>query len=104
MLTFTKATFQAVFVIWPTFPTNWERNKVSTRKPTHLETTRKPPSISRRMKEHLKENGLKLEATDYIVGRTLEFDSKTESIKGDDEANALLTRDYRAPFVVPEKV
>ena len=56
------------------------------------------------MKEHLKENGLKLEETDYVVGRTLEIDSKTESIKGDDEANALLTRDYRAPFVVPEKV
>ena len=57
-----------------------------------------------RMKEHLKENGLKLEDTDYVVGRTLEFDSKTESIKGDDEANNLLTRNYRAPFVVPEKV
>ena len=57
-----------------------------------------------RMKEHLKENGLKLEETDYIVGRTLEFDSKTESIKGDDEANALLTPGLPAPFVVPEKV
>ena len=57
-----------------------------------------------RMKEHLKDNGLKLEETDYVVGRTLDFDAKTESIKGDDEANKLLTRAYRAPFVVPEKV
>ena len=57
-----------------------------------------------RMQEHLKENGLKLEETDYIVGRTLQFDSKTESIKGDQEANDLLTRAYRAPYVVPEKV
>ena len=56
------------------------------------------------MKEHLKENGLKLEGTDYVVGRTLEFDAKSETIKGDEEANKLLTRDYRAPFVVPEKV
>ena len=57
-----------------------------------------------RMQEHLKENGLKLEETDYIVGRNLEFDSKTESIKGDQEANDLLTRNYRAPYIVPEKV
>jgi predicted dehydrogenase len=40
----------------------------------------------------------------YRVGRTLQFDSNTMSIVGDKEANALLTRKYRAPFVVPEKV
>lgn len=40
----------------------------------------------------------------YRVGRTLQFDSNTMRIVGDDEANALLTRTYRAPFVVPEKV
>ena len=56
------------------------------------------------MQEHLKENGLKLEDTEYVVGRTLEFDAKNESIKGDDEANALLTRDYRAPYQVPKSV
>ncbi len=57
-----------------------------------------------RMQEHLKENGLNLEETDYIVGRNLEFDAKTETIKGDDEANALLSRNYRSPYIVPEKV
>jgi predicted dehydrogenase len=36
----------------------------------------------------------------YRVGRTLEFDPDTESCSGDAEANALLTRDYREPFVV----
>ena len=87
---FMKDMFRAVCVTWQTFPINWERNKAS--------------EYFDRMKEHLKENGLKLEETDYVVGRTLEFDSKTESIKGDDEANKLLTRDYRAPYVVPEKV
>jgi len=40
----------------------------------------------------------------YRVGRTLTFDPKTETFPGDDEANKLLTRDYRAPFVVPENV
>jgi predicted dehydrogenase len=57
-----------------------------------------------RMQEHLKENGLNLKETDYIVGRNLEFDAKTETIKGDDEANALLSRNYRSPYIVPEKV
>jgi hypothetical protein len=40
----------------------------------------------------------------YRVGRTLHFDAKTMKCIGDDEANKLLTRDYRKPFVVPEKV
>jgi predicted dehydrogenase len=38
------------------------------------------------------------------VGRTLRFDAKTETIIDDAEANRLLRRDYRAPFMVPEAV
>ena len=40
----------------------------------------------------------------YRVGRKLKFDGKTEKFVGDAEADKLLTRTYRAPFVVPEKV
>ena len=40
----------------------------------------------------------------YRLGRTLDFDPVTMRFKGDAEANALLTREYRAPYVVPEKV
>ena len=40
----------------------------------------------------------------YRVGRQLEFDPKTERFVGDEQANALLTRTYRPPFVMPEKV
>jgi len=40
----------------------------------------------------------------YRVNRSLTFDPKSEQVVGDTEANALLTREYRAPFVVPEKV
>jgi hypothetical protein len=32
------------------------------------------------------------------------MDPKTEKFKGNAEADKLLTRDYRAPYVVPEKV
>jgi len=40
----------------------------------------------------------------YRLGRSLKFDPKTETFPNDAEANALLTREYRKPFVVPEQV
>jgi len=40
----------------------------------------------------------------YRLGRTVEFDAENLTCKGDAEATAMLTRQYRAPFVVPEKV
>jgi predicted dehydrogenase len=40
----------------------------------------------------------------YRVGRALTFDGSKEKFVGDTEADALLTREYRAPFVIPEKV
>ena len=40
----------------------------------------------------------------YRLGRTLEFDAQNLSCKGDPEATGMFTRQYRAPFVVPEKV
>jgi predicted dehydrogenase len=38
----------------------------------------------------------------YRVRRALTFDGAREQVVGDEEANRLLTREYRAPFVVPE--
>jgi hypothetical protein len=40
----------------------------------------------------------------YRLGRSLEFDPVTMRFPRDPEADAMLTREYRAPFVVPEKV
>jgi predicted dehydrogenase len=40
----------------------------------------------------------------YRAGRTLHFDAATETIQGDADANALLGRAYRKPFVVPAAV
>lgn len=56
------------------------------------------------MQEHLKDNGVSLTDTKYRVGRFLKFDPANEKFIGDDEANKLLTREYRAPFVVPNEV
>jgi hypothetical protein len=40
----------------------------------------------------------------YRLGRTLEFDPVKMEFKNDAEANAMLTREYRKPFVVTDKV
>jgi predicted dehydrogenase len=40
----------------------------------------------------------------YRLGRSLEFDPASETFLRDDEANKMLAREYRKPFVVPEKV
>ncbi len=57
-----------------------------------------------RVEEHLKNNGVALDGLNYRLGRKLSFDAATESFEGDAEANGLLTRPYRAPFVVPERL
>lgn len=40
----------------------------------------------------------------YRLGRTLKFDPKSETFPGDKEANAMLSRKYRAPYQIPNKV
>ena len=55
-----------------------------------------------RMREHLKANGVDPEKTQLTVGRALAFDPKTETFAGDEEANAMLRRKDREPFVIPE--
>ncbi len=57
-----------------------------------------------RFKEHLAANGIKLDETKAALGPWLKMNTKTERFENNDAANELLTRKYRAPFVVPEKV
>jgi predicted dehydrogenase len=57
-----------------------------------------------RVRRHLEENGLNVEKTRFRMGRELEFDPQAETFVGDADANQLLRREYRHPFVVPEKV
>jgi predicted dehydrogenase len=40
----------------------------------------------------------------YRVGRMLRYEESSGKFAGDEQANALLTRKYRTPYVVPEKV
>jgi predicted dehydrogenase len=57
-----------------------------------------------RLREHLKENEVDPAKTTACFGRPLTFDSKAEKFVGDPDADALLRREYRKPFVVPEVV
>ena len=56
------------------------------------------------IRENLEAVNIKLDDNTFQLGRVLNVDPKTETFIGDDQANQLLTRPYRAPFVVPEVV
>jgi hypothetical protein len=58
------------------------------------------------LRENLEGVGVKLEETTYRRGRTLAFDPPSEHFVGEgaDQANPMLTRAYREPFVVPQQV
>jgi predicted dehydrogenase len=57
-----------------------------------------------RMEEHLRDNGVALDGANYRLGKKLAFDSTAEVFSGDAEASQFLTRPYRAPFVVPDRI
>jgi hypothetical protein len=56
------------------------------------------------MEEHLAANQVDLKKTPATLGKLLKVDVKTEQFIGNRKASELWTRDYRKPFVVPEKV
>jgi predicted dehydrogenase len=57
-----------------------------------------------RMKQHLIANKVDIRKEKLTLGVPLTMDPKTETFPGNDAANAMLTRNYRAPYVVPDKV
>jgi predicted dehydrogenase len=54
------------------------------------------------VKGNLQAVKISLDTNTYTVGRMLNFNPKAEQFIGDEQANALLTRNYRAPYVVPK--
>ncbi len=58
-----------------------------------------------KMEWRMKSRGVKIDdSLKYHVGPVLTFDPRTEKFVGNNKANTLLTRNYRKPFVVPDKV
>ncbi len=56
-----------------------------------------------RFAAHLEQNGLKPDKTRIALGRRLQVDPAAETIPGNQQAQAMLTREYRKPFVVPSE-
>ncbi|HWE39487.1 MAG TPA: Gfo/Idh/MocA family oxidoreductase [Isosphaeraceae bacterium] len=66
---------------------------------------RKPETLHAEILEgHLSSALCHLGNVAYRVGRAVEFDPKAESCPHDSEADALLGRSYRPPFVMPQSV
>jgi len=57
-----------------------------------------------RMIEHLAANGVDVAADQLTLGEFLKMNPETEKFIGNAEADKLLTREYRAPYIVPETV
>jgi predicted dehydrogenase len=67
--------------------------------------TRKPSDLSAEILEgHMSSSLCHLANIAYRVDRTVHFDPATETFKDDKEANALVSRPERAPYVVPKSV
>ena len=52
--------------------------------------------------EHLEANKVDLARTPLAVGPLLKFNTESKRFIGNDAANAMLTREYRAPYIVPK--
>ena len=57
-----------------------------------------------RMAGHLDANGVDIAKDNLRLGLPLKFDPRKEHFMDNEPANALVSRDYRKPFVVPQTV
>ncbi len=78
--------------------TPWER------KPEAFSDNKQVQESWKTIEENLAGVGVPLDKTAYRLGRVLDFDPESETFVNAPEANRLLSRAYRPPFVVPDKV
>ena len=88
-------------------PTRTERGELDLHVANWLDAVRKrDKSIQNGPVEsgHLSSALAHLGNISYRLGRQLNFDPISERFIGDEDANAMLTRQYRAPYLLPDKV
>lgn len=56
------------------------------------------------MEEHLMANNVDLGKLNVTLGPVLEMNPKTERFTNNKAADQMVTREYRAPYIVPESV
>jgi hypothetical protein len=66
-----------------------------------LKTNDNTKDTFERTKQHLAENNINLAETKIKLGPWLKFDPKEEKYIDNSQADAYLTRPYRAPYIVP---
>jgi predicted dehydrogenase len=66
-----------------------------------VETPEKVLETFERVSEHLSDNKLDLDKTKLAWGAHLKLDPANEKFVGNSQADTMLTREYRAPFIVP---
>jgi hypothetical protein len=54
-----------------------------------------------RFSSHLADNKVNLDKDLVQLGPKLKVDGKKENFPGNEQANKMLTREYRAPYIVP---
>ncbi len=69
-----------------------------------IKADRDAENTFQRMVEHLGNNGVNLNKDLPRLGAVLKMNPATEKFLGNAKASQLLTRNYRAPFIVPAKV
>lgn len=73
-------------------------------KPKHLGDDPRIAESWDQITGNLEGAGVDLGMTNYQIGPVLEIDQANEQFTNNDEANKLLTRDYREPWVIPNEV
>ncbi len=69
-----------------------------------IKANRESADACDRMAAHLAANRVDLGKTKLVFGEMLDIDPKTQRFVNNEGANALLTRTYRAPFVISDQV
>ncbi|MEX1042019.1 MAG: Gfo/Idh/MocA family oxidoreductase [Pirellulaceae bacterium] len=67
-----------------------------------IKTTENVKASMERTIDHLKDNKVDVQKDGFQLGEYLAFDPKSETFVSNTQADQLLTREYRAPFVVPD--
>lgn len=85
---------------------SWRLGRSASPEEVRAALTRLPASVKvletfDRTTQHLQDNKVDLQQTQLTLGPLLALDSQREAFVANPQADALLTREYRRPFVVP---
>ena len=92
-------------VTWEIYRIEWERRaSFGAGNPKRLGDDPRVVEVYDTIEGNLEAAGVDLSMTDYKLGPVLEIDQATERFTNHDEANELLSRKYRDPWVIPNEV